>query len=43
MSLLVNHSIILEERVKVYCVCKAFIAVCCGNLGTNGKTGRSAS
>ena len=44
VSLLLNHSIPLEERVKVYCAwCEACIAVCCGNLGTNGRTGRTAS
>ena len=42
-SLLVNHSIPLEERAKAYCVCETCIAVCCENLGTNRKTGRTGS
>ena len=43
-SLLVNHSIPLEERAKVYCACEATIAVCYENMGINGKsTGRTAS
>ena len=25
------------------CMCEACIAVCCGNFGINGKTGRTAS
>ena len=25
------------------CMCEACIAVCCGNLSTNGKTGSTAS
>ena len=42
-SLLVNNNIPLKGRAKVYCACEACIAVCCGNLGTNEKTGRTAS
>ena len=41
--LLVNHSILLEEKPRVHCMCETCIAVCCGNLGINQKTGRTAS
>ena len=37
-SLLVNHSIPLE----LLRMCEACIAVCCRDLGTNRKTGRTA-
>ena len=42
VSLLVNYTILLEERAKFYCACvEACIAVYCRNLGTNGQTGRT--
>ena len=44
-SLLVNHSIPLVrgKNKGLLCVCEACIAVCCRNLGSNRKTGRTAS
>ena len=42
-SLLVNYSTPLEEKAKAYCACEACIAVWCETLGTNRKTGRTAS
>ena len=43
-NLLVNYSIPLEERVKVYCAyVKPALLVCCRNLDTNRKTGRTAT
>ena len=32
-----------EKSKGLLCVCETSIAVCWGNLGTNGKTGRTAS
>ena len=33
-----------REKIKgLLCICEACIAVCCGNLGTNRKTGKTAS
>ena len=43
VSLLVNHSIPLKKKAKIYYVCDACIAVCCRNLDTNGMTGRIVS
>ena len=43
-SLLVYHSISTRGKSEgLLCVCEACIAVCCGNVGTNRKTGRSVS